>query len=76
MGLTKTGVLLLDSLQFRKGRFPLLFQGPRDKAVLRLDSLVLPSGTIGIVTGSFQPLLPSPFQPASLLLQIIDRTET
>ena len=54
----------------------MLFQGTRDKAILWLDSLVLSFGAFGIVAGSFQAMLPSLFQPTSLLLQIIGRAET
>jgi hypothetical protein len=67
--LDKPVILLLEVLLDRQFLFPGAFQRPGYESMLRFDRLVLTSGPLDFVGGSFSALLPEPIQFGALLLQ-------
>src|SRR5205085_1898710 len=66
--LDKSMVLLLELLLTSQFLFPSAFQCPGHEPMFRFDRLVLTSGPLDFVGGSFAPLLPEPSQLGTLLL--------
>src|SRR6266851_273928 len=69
--LDKPVILLLKLLLGRQLLFPGVFQRPGNEPMLRFDRMVLTSGPLDFVGGSFSPLLPGPIQLGPLVLHTL-----
>ena len=69
--LDKAVILLLKLLLGCQFLFPGTFQRPGHEPMLWFHRMVLTSGPLHFVGGSFAPLLPEPVQLGALLLQTL-----
>ena len=54
---------------------PLLLQAPSHQAILGLDGLVLAFGTLDLIGGTLEPLLPVPVEALAFPLHVLDRLQ-